>query len=320
MFEASLVICTHNPRPQYLRRVLELLRDQTLPLEKWELLLIDNASEEPLTSRTWDISWHPHGRIIREDKIGLTPARIRGIQESSADLIVFVDDDNILDPNYLEEANRIKVEWPRLGVWGAGVIAPEFEVRPAAYLTEFLEYLALRQVNTCRWSNMMPCYGAHPWGAGQCVRAPVARAYRDHAANACIEISDRRGKDLASGGDVEISYVACSLGFGVGIFPELRVIHLIPANRVEEDYLVRNFEGGVASSILLDFKWQNVVPPSPLSGLGLLRIVRNLLNKRGVHRRMYLGWLRATIRMRRVILSNKLDRQVDKATLSVYSQ
>ena len=52
MVHASVIVCTHNPRLIYLRRVLEALRSQTLPLEQWELLLIDNASSELLTSTT----------------------------------------------------------------------------------------------------------------------------------------------------------------------------------------------------------------------------------------------------------------------------
>ena len=45
MISISAIICTHNPRPDYLRRVLDALKAQTLPKEQWELLLIDNASK-----------------------------------------------------------------------------------------------------------------------------------------------------------------------------------------------------------------------------------------------------------------------------------
>jgi hypothetical protein len=45
----SVILCTHNPRPDYLSRVLASLRGQTLPAEQWEFLLIDNASRQPLT-------------------------------------------------------------------------------------------------------------------------------------------------------------------------------------------------------------------------------------------------------------------------------
>src|SRR4051794_23863795 len=95
MLDASVIICTHNPRSDYFARVLEGLRNQTLPLQRWELLIVDNASPVPLAS-TWDISWHPTGRHIQESELGLAPARRRGIQETSADLIIFVDDDNVL--------------------------------------------------------------------------------------------------------------------------------------------------------------------------------------------------------------------------------
>src|SRR2546421_8696932 len=103
MLDASVVICTHNPRSDYFVRVLDGLRNQTLPLHKWELLIIDNASRLPLAS-SWDISWHPAARHILESELGLSSARSRGIQEASADLIIFVDDDNVLDETYLAEA------------------------------------------------------------------------------------------------------------------------------------------------------------------------------------------------------------------------
>jgi glycosyltransferase involved in cell wall biosynthesis len=106
----SVIICTHNPRPDYLRRVLEALRNQTLSLEKWELLLVDNASQEPVTSESWDLSWHRHARYIREENVGIASARLRGMQEANADLMVFVDDDNVLSPDYLSMAVQIERE------------------------------------------------------------------------------------------------------------------------------------------------------------------------------------------------------------------
>jgi glycosyltransferase involved in cell wall biosynthesis len=96
----SVIVCTHNPRQEYLTRVLAALRVQTLPTAGWELLVIDNASKEPVAGR-FDLSWHPHGRHVREDELGLTPARLRWIAEARAELLVFVDDDNVLDPDYL---------------------------------------------------------------------------------------------------------------------------------------------------------------------------------------------------------------------------
>lgn len=309
MFDASVIICTHNPQPQYLRRVLESLRHQTHSFNRWELLLIDNASKEALTPKSLDMSWHPHARHIREDTLGLSSARIRGMRESSANLLVFVDDDNLLDESYLSEAIRIESEWPQLGVWGAGVIVPEFEVQPADNLRDFLENLPLRKIDTCRWSNVISCQDVMPWGAGQCVRASVAKAYREHFDNSSIKITGRQGNDLESGEDIEIDYVACSIGRGVGIFPELRIVHLIPRNRIEEDYLVREAEGSLIATFLLDFKWRKIVPASPFSGLGMLRILKYILYKKRIHRRMYLALVRATLQARRIILANGAEPQ-----------
>src|SRR4029077_4567759 len=138
------------------------------------------------------------------------------MREIVADAMLFVDDDNVLDPSYLTEALRIGREWPQLGVWG-GSIVPEFEVQPPDYLKEFISFLALREIKAPRWSNVMTCLDAEPWGAGQCVRLNVAKAYMSQYREAAIQISGARGKILLRGEDIEICYVACGLGLGMGI-------------------------------------------------------------------------------------------------------
>src|SRR5215471_1137454 len=164
----SVILCTHNPRPEYLGRVLASLRRQTLPAKEWELLLIDNASNRPL-AQTVDISWHSRGRHIREDKLGLTTARLRGIQEASGELLVFVDDDNLLVPDYLVQATVISARRSDLGVFGAGILKPEFEVQPPVKFRPCLGLLALRHEP---WAiSSQNCRDTHcrPWGAGLCV-------------------------------------------------------------------------------------------------------------------------------------------------------
>src|SRR3954470_17804241 len=102
--KVSVILCTHNPRFESLQRVLAGLRSQTLPVSDWELLLIDNATPEPL-EKTVDLRWHPNGQVIREEQLGLAFARLRGIKESKSDLLVFVDDDNVLEPDYFFHAS-----------------------------------------------------------------------------------------------------------------------------------------------------------------------------------------------------------------------
>lgn len=277
MLDASVIICTHNPRSDYFARVLDGLRNQTLPLDKWELLIVDNASAVPLAS-TWDISWHPMARHIQESELGLASARRRGIQEASADLIIFVDDDNVLDETYIAEAIKIKQEWPSLGAWGCGLVRGDFEVEPRESLRS---WLPVREVTAPRWSNLAGLHllggspeEAIPWGAGLCVRKEIAAAYRQFCDRSSIQITDRLGASLLSGGDTEISFVSCSRGLGVGIFPELKLTHLIPRHRVSDDYIARFAEAVCISNSLLRYKWQHVIPESAFSIKILLSVLK----------------------------------------------
>lgn len=126
----------------YLQRVLEALRIQTLPAGQWELLLVDNASWEMPDGRL-GMGWHPHARVVREGQLGLTFARLRGFVEARGELIVMVDDDNLLAPDYLEAAVRIAEEHPMLGAFG-GKCLPEFEVEPPEWLVARGKGLGLR--------------------------------------------------------------------------------------------------------------------------------------------------------------------------------
>jgi GT2 family glycosyltransferase len=300
-FEAAVIICAHNPRPDYFCRVITALRDQTLSATKWELLLVDNACDMPL-ALTWDISWHPNARHIREDELGLSVARRRGMQEASADLLIFVDDDNVLERNYLLHAVSIRNDWPILGVWGSGATIPEFETQPSEYFAPILPYLALRKCSSPRWSNVFPCVSATPWGAGMCLTRNVARVYREYNDSSSIQMTGRKGKKiLMCGEDLEICYVACKLGVGMGIFPQLRLTHLIPKERVSREYLLKLYEGTRASIMLLIYKRTDLVPQFPLRPWGLLGALKHLVTKRGIYRHMYLANVRATFAARRVI-------------------
>jgi len=304
MREVSVIICAHNPRKRYLERTLRALQAQTLDHSRWELLLIDNASDVPL-SREWDLSWHPHARHVVEGELGHSAARRRGIREANCELLMFVDDDNVLDAEYLSHAVKIGQEWPLLGVWGSGVTAPEFEREPAEHLRQYLFYLALRETTLPRWSNVFPCIEATPWGAGLCLRKVVASTYCQMWDQSHIRLSGRVGRSLMSGDDMEIGWVACNMGWGMGVFPVLRLTHLIPEERVTDDYLVRMAEASTTSNYLLACKWQNVLPPNPFSFFGLLSVLKNIAVNRGMRRRMYLADLRARVAALRFIADSR---------------
>jgi glycosyltransferase involved in cell wall biosynthesis len=230
--------------------VLDALRVQTLPFAKWELLLIDNASNDALAESV-DLSWHPAGRHVREDELGLTPARLRGISESRGPIIVFVDDDNVLESDFLAEAVRIGKAYPFLGAWG-GNIELKFEVRPPEWVQRYRAHLAYRCFDVPRWSNIKTDIQSQPYGAGMCVRSAVCGAYARTLKDDSLRRSlDRRGASLLAGGDIDLVLSASDLSLGWGNFPSLTTTHLIPPQRTELAYMLRLREEVTMSNTIL---------------------------------------------------------------------
>jgi glycosyltransferase involved in cell wall biosynthesis len=249
----SVIICSRNPRPAYFRRVLKSLEEQTFGKAKWELLVVDNGSANVLAD-TWDLSWHPRHVHIREDELGLTSARLRGINESTGSLVLFVDDDNVLPPDYLESVARIGCARPRMGAFGAAVLEPEFEIEPRPDIRPLLKLMAIRAESTARWTGDARNIACRPWGAGLCVTRPVATAYVDMVRRLQIApVLDRCGSRLFAGGDDLFSVVAAFSGLEFGVFPELRLVHLIHRDRLQDEYLLRLIHDHTYSHAVLNY-------------------------------------------------------------------
>jgi len=272
--ELSVIVCSHNPRADFLRRTLAGLRAQTLALARWEFILVDNASDQPLVTE-WDLSWHPNARHVREEKKGLTPARLRGIREAKGDLLLFVDDDNELAPDFLSETIRVATEYPYLGVFGAGVLVPEFEVEPPPELKDRVRMLALRTVSEVVWSGNPRDFSCMPFGAGMCVTRQVGLAYeRLLDALGVSDVVDRQGQRLFSGGDDLFSWAAAGIGLGFGLFPRLRLTHLIGASRLELPYFLRLTHDHIYSHAVLKFRLSGTQPRR----IDFFRLVRVMLH------------------------------------------
>jgi glycosyltransferase involved in cell wall biosynthesis len=303
MTRLSVIICTHNPRADYLARVLRALADQTLAPTQWELLLIDNASEPALDPAL--LSWHPQARLIREEHLGLTPARLRGIEESAGDVLVYVDDDNLLDSKYLRTAVDLLQAHPFLGAIGPGVLEPEFAATPSREVRPYLGSLALRSAAAARWSSNPLERECVPWGAGLCVRRSVATAYRQLVDQlATHDLLDRQGPRLFGNGDVAFSWAAARIGQGFGVFPALRATHLIRADRLTKTYLLRLAHDSSLSNTVSDYVGLGVAPQDAL-GRSMV-VIRLLL--RGLRRGPFalrIGWAE----LRGARLARKLIRQ-----------
>lgn len=279
----SAIICTHNPRPDYFARTLTALEAQTLPREKWELLLVDNGSA-PDKAPHPGLSWHPRARLVNEEKLGLTPARLRGIREAAGELLVFVDDDNVLDADFLEIALRTAEERLYLGAW-SGQCRPGFEETPPGWTRRYWGNLVIREFDHDVWSNLPRLPETMPCGAGLCVRRDVALQYLHlhESGNRSFQL-DRTGTSLLSGGDNDLAACACDVGLGVGLIAALKLTHLIPPERLTEDYLVRLAEGIYYSSTLLD--WERGVPTGPRTAWGRAADFLRVMRLKQPHRRI----------------------------------
>jgi len=142
--KVSVIIPTHNPRRDYLSRTLEALAAQTLDRERRELVVIDNASSEMGDGR-WEMGGVNNARVVREDKLGLTHARVRGFEEAKGEIVVMVDDDNVLRPDYLEKAVQIMERNPLLGAIG-GKALPEYEIESPEWMKGIRSGLGLRDL------------------------------------------------------------------------------------------------------------------------------------------------------------------------------
>ena len=180
---------------------------------------------------------------------------------------------------------------------------------PSEYVQKLVPYLALRDATAPRWGNVLPCVDITPWGAGMCVRVTVATAYRKYCESTPIQLVSRRGRQvLMSGEDVEVCYVACSLGFGVGVFPSLKIIHIISQERISVEYLLGIFEGTFISNWILAYKWRGISPFAHSVPRKLLSLCKQTLLLRGIDRRMYFAGLRAAASAKRFIAASKLSR------------
>lgn len=276
-----------------LTRTLRALARQSYPATHWELILVDNASPVPLAPDL-PVAAHPAGRLLREPRLGLTHARLAGIAAARGEIIVFVDDDNVLEESYLETAVRFLAAHPQIAVAG-GRIQGEYETPPPAWAVDHLWSLAVRDYGDQplisafspegdgrRWPVFAPI------GAGMVLRSAAARRYAAHCAQEGNALSDRKGRSLASAGDCElVMHAAFLAGAQVAYVPTLRLTHLMPATRLRLSYLVRlNFQSGISwGRFVTRYGFQPRISRLSL----LLRIPRVFIRRSGWTRRGFVA-------------------------------
>jgi len=238
----DVVICTYN-NASSLDRVLEALAGQraTDALD-WRVLVVENNCSD----QTMDVlRAHLRAgivplRVVHEPEQGLTPARVRGVAETSADWIAFVDDDCLLAPDWIAQLAEVIDDHPLAGGIG-GEVSLDWEFEPASFVRS-------RDWAYARQAGAQAETRASLAGAGMVIRR---RALEETGWTKQPYLADRVGSRLVSGGDVEI---ALRLGAAHELWfdPRLRLRHVIPAHRTTFRYLSRLVYGLGVSNLFGD--------------------------------------------------------------------
>lgn len=99
--KATVAVCTRD-RPDDLRRCLDSV--MKLPDDGQQVLVVDNCPSSEATR--WVVEEYPGVDYTRENLPGLNFARNRALREAQHEVVAFIDDDAVPDPNWLRALLR----------------------------------------------------------------------------------------------------------------------------------------------------------------------------------------------------------------------
>ncbi|MDQ4142428.1 MAG: glycosyltransferase [Actinomycetota bacterium] len=274
----DVVICTFN-NAAMLDRVLAALAAQRPAAGEWGALVVDNNSDDEtqdVVSRHMEARTIADLRQVRETTQGLTPARLRGVESTTAPWIAFVDDDCVLDQGWVAAAIDFAASHPDCAGFGGRVVPTYIEAAPPV-LARY------------GWAFAEQDLGDEPVqvdclvGAGMVVRRA---ALQESGWTAGPFFADRVGKKLVSGGDVEIALRLAGTGRPLWYTPTCSLRHLIAGHRTSMPYLLRMTRSlGVSHSLAHALTWRAprrawaraVARDLAASALTVLRRMRSLV-------------------------------------------
>lgn len=245
--DVSVIICCYNSENRIVS-TLEHLSMQTLGTLSCEIILVDNNCTDSTAStaeKYWVSAGSPYEfRIVKESQPGLSFARKSGVREAKGEIIVFCDDDNWLDKEYIKTAFEIMQNDASIGVLaGQSRAVSDIEI-PTWFYTYYGWYacgvLAMESgdVTTRKWV----------WGAGMVLRRDVMlKMYMTFS----HLTTDRKGMDLTSGGDVEICLWHIISDFKLWYSAELLLGHYMQNSRLNPEVAVKQFAAQNKSAFAL---------------------------------------------------------------------
>jgi glycosyltransferase involved in cell wall biosynthesis len=227
----TVALCTHDHADRLVRTLADL-RKLHMPEAPWELLIVDNACSDAtpslLAREQWLTGWKV--RVVREEKLGLSNARNCALREAQGDYLIFVDDDEAPEPDWLRAFERLIRD--RAPDAFGGPIEVLFEGERPAWLTDDLLGF-LGQLN--RADTAVPL--TEPSTSFNGGNFGVRRT-------ACGQVGafdpalGRKGADNTGGEEVDFYRRLLAGGFKVWWTPEAVIFHRIQATKLKRSYFL----------------------------------------------------------------------------------
>jgi len=243
----SVIICCHNSSQRISTTLHWLANQQFSEVIPWEILLVDNASTDQtaeIAAREWNNCEVPL-RIVSESQLGLSNARQKGIREATYEFLCFVDDDNWVAENWVQNVFTIMNGYPDCGALG-GNIQAVFEEEPPDWFARAQETFAVGN-QSLEETDITDGRG-YLFGAGLTIRKSAWHELME--SNFQFLLTDRKGKSLTSGGDVELCEALSIIGWRLYATPQLAMQHFMPRARLNWNYL-RNLKRATGASYLV---------------------------------------------------------------------
>lgn len=258
---ATVAICTANRRDRLAETLGELL--PIVDSRSAEVVVVDNGSTDATPRLLAEIvAAHPGTvRAVREERAGLSAARNRAVREARGELVLFLDDDALPGPGWIETYVAAFRD-PRVAAAG-GPVEPIFDGALPDWLDRrFLPYLSAWD----RGSDVAPLrYNELPRGANMAFRRASFTGYGEF-----LEQLGRKGDSLRSCEEIEYCLRLERGGETILYLPSAGVRHHVGTQRLTVSWMGERFAAQGFSEAILD--WRH----AGLRGLrlGLRRVAR----------------------------------------------
>lgn len=234
MIRISLVIPTHNRAAQLVAALGSVVK-QDLPTGEWECLVVNNNSSDDTDERFAAFAAaHPaHNlRLVRETGPGVSYARNRGIAETSAPYLAFIDDDERIDPGFLSAYLRFFETHPEAVAAGGRIIA-EYPAGRPRWMSKYVEMPVANPMDFGPQVRPFP-HGRVPGGGNMAFRRAGLAGY-----GGFDPTLGRVNGELIGGEENDFFFRLLRGGETIWYVPDAVMHHIIPPEKLTESYFRR---------------------------------------------------------------------------------